>query len=338
MAKERIQKVLALAGFGARRQCELLVLDGRVTINGHRVRELPVLVEPGTDRISVDGKPVHVAKPVYYILNKPKGVICTHNDPSGRKLAVELLSGVREKLFPVGRLDADSLGLLIMTNDGELAQKLTHPSFSVPKTYRVEVTGCPTPATLKVIRAGTWLSEGKTSPAEISFIHKQHDNAILEITLREGRNREIRRMLAKHGHRVRRLVRIRMGRLSIKGLSFGSYRKLRPEEVKYLQSLAAKVPDTKAEAPRPRRKPKPATRGGDTRGRSTGRTGEGAERSTRQGGGVGGSTSGRGTGRKTTRKPAAKSQPPRGTKGKQQTTPKKAAPKQPKKRRIILPE
>ncbi|MBN2560580.1 MAG: rRNA pseudouridine synthase [Phycisphaerae bacterium] len=271
MATERIQKVLAAAGFGARRAGELLVLDGRVAVNGRTVRTLPVLVDPDKDRITVDGKPVRPEGLAYYLLNKPRHVFCTHNDPAGRKLAVDLLVGVRERVFPVGRLDAESTGLLIMTNDGALAQKLTHPRFGIPKTYRVEVAGCPTTKTLQRLRAGTWLADGKTAPAMISVTHRQRDKAIMEITLREGRNREIRRMLAKAGHKVRRLARVRMGKLSIRKLPLGAFRRLTPDEVQYLRSLAERfstqgatrrparsrpaAPREPATEPRPRRAP-----------------------------------------------------------------------------------
>lgn len=243
MPTERIQKVLASAGFGSRRACELLVEKGRVTVNGRTIRALPLLVDPTKDKIRVDRKSIRSERPVYYLLNKPRGVFCTHNDPDGRKRAIDLMTGVRERVFPVGRLDADSMGLLIMTNDGDLTQKLTHPSFQAPKTYRVEVKGSPKPEALQRLRKGVWLSEGKTAPATIKIIHKDREKAVLEITLREGRNREIRRMLAKLGHRVRRLTRLRMGKLSIRKLPQGAYRPLTKSEVQYLYRLAEVTPD-----------------------------------------------------------------------------------------------
>lgn len=237
MAAERIQKILAAAGFGARRFCEQLVLDGRVAVNGEIVRCLPVLIEPAQDRVTVDGKPVHEKKLAYYLLHKPRHVFCTHNDPAGRTRAVDLLVGVRERVFPVGRLDADSTGLLLLTNDGELAQRLTHPRYGIPKTYRAEVVGCPTAESLEHLRSGIWLSDGKTAPAAITFAHKAREKAVLEITLRESRSREIPRMLAKTGYKVRRLARIAIGKLTIRGLPVGAFRKLTPTEVKYLRSL-----------------------------------------------------------------------------------------------------
>ena len=238
MPTERIQKVLAAAGFGARRTCEQLVLDGHVSVNGEVVRALPVLVDPRRDRITVDRRPVRAERLVYYILHKPRHVYCTHHDPAGRKRAVDLLGGVRERVFPVGRLDADATGLLLMTNDGALAERLTHPRYGIPKTYRAEVDGCPSPQMLQRMRGGVWLSDGRTAPAEIRLVHKQRDKAVIEITLREARNREVRRVLAKLGHRVRRLTRIRMGKLSIRGLPAGAFRPLTRAEVEYLNHLA----------------------------------------------------------------------------------------------------
>jgi 23S rRNA pseudouridine2605 synthase len=242
MATERIQKVLAAAGYGARRACEQLVLDRRVAVNGTVVHTLPVLVDPERDHIVVDGKPLRAARHVYFLLNKPPGVFCTHNDPSGRTRAVDLLVGVRERVFPVGRLDSESTGLLIMTNDGALTQKLTHPRFAVPKTYQAETVGCPTTETLAKLRAGVWLSDGKTAPANITILHRERDKTVLEITIRESRNRELRRVLAKLGHKVRRMARVRMGKLTIRGLPLGAYRVLNSAEVKYLHSLAEQVP------------------------------------------------------------------------------------------------
>lgn len=241
MATERIQKVLAAAGFGSRRSCEALVSAGRVRVNGRRACDLPLLVDPERDRISVDGKLIRSARRVYFLLHKPRGVYCTQSDPDGRKRAIDLMVGVRERVFPVGRLDADSAGLLIMTNDGELTQKLTHPRFMTPKTYRAEVQGCPTTEALDKLRRGVWLSEGRTAPAEITVVHKDRRKAVLEITLREGRNREIRRILAKLGHKVRRLTRIRMGRLSIRKLPVGAYRPLTKTEVQALYRLAERA-------------------------------------------------------------------------------------------------
>ncbi len=317
MPTERLQKLLAAAGFGARRSCEDLILDGRVRVNGHRVDKLPVLVEPGTDHITVDGKPVRAERRVYFLLNKPTRVVCTNKDQSGRKRAVDLMVGVRERVFPVGRLDVDSMGLLIMTNDGELSQKLTHPRFSVPKTYRAEVDGSPTTAALEKLREGVWLSDGRTGRSRIQVIHRQRTKATLEITLREGRNRQVRRMLAKLGYEVRRLTRIRMGKLSIARLSPGSFRPLTPAELKYLHGLTKKIVD-EAPASRPRR----------SRRRTKGPSAAGAQSVRR------GAESRRSKARRTA-KPAADSKPAaRGRAAKTSKQPQDPKPR----RRMILPE
>lgn len=266
MGTQRIQRILATAGYGSRRACEQLVVDGRVSVNGEVRRTLPILVDTQKDRIAVDGKAMRVEPHVYFLLNKPKNVFCTNFDPDGRKRAVDLLVGVKERVFPVGRLDCDATGLLIMTNDGALAQKLTHPRHGAYKTYRVEVSGSPTEGALEKLRAGVWLSEGKTSPAQITLIHRQKSKAVLEITLREGRNREIRRVLAKFGHNVRRMMLIRIGKLSIAKVPLGGYRRLTEAEVRYLHKLAEPGAEIVAAAAAPRRSrsrpggPRPAAR------------------------------------------------------------------------------
>lgn len=234
---ERLQKVLATAGLGSRRACEEIILDGRVCVNGRRVNELPVLVDPKSDKITVDGRRISLEQKVTYILNKPKGVLATQKDPRGRKRAVDLMEGVSERVYPVGRLDADSQGLLLMTNDGDLAAKLTHPRYGVPKTYRARVRGRVGDGVLGKLRQGIWLSEGKTQPARVTLVYKGREYSIVEITLREGRNRQVRRMLAQLGHPVRELTRIRVGKLSIRGLGVGKYRKLNKRELDDLGKL-----------------------------------------------------------------------------------------------------
>ena len=238
MAKQRIQKILAAAGYGSRRACEELVENGNVEIDGRLVTDLPILVDPAKSKITVNGRPVRPERFVYFLLNKPKGFHCTSSDPAGRRRAIDLMVGVRERVYPVGRLDADSMGLLIMTNDGDLSQKLTHPRYGAPKTYRVDVKGQPTAEQLAALRRGIWMAEGKTRPAEVEVIHSGREKSVLEITLREGRNREIRRMLAQSGHKVKRLTRIKIGKLSVKHVPLGGFRALTATEVEYLFKLA----------------------------------------------------------------------------------------------------
>jgi 23S rRNA pseudouridine2605 synthase len=235
MPNERLQKVLAAAGVASRRECEVIILDGRVAVNGKKVHTLPVLVNPDTDKITVDGRPLRSERKVYFLLHKPKGVHCTNFDPDGRTRVVDLMGGVRERLFPVGRLDAETPGLLLMTNDGELAQQLTHPRHGVPKTYRAHVNGLVTEDALAQLRKGVWVDEGRTKVSEASIIHASREQSVIEITLREGRNREVRRVLAKIGHPVRRLIRIRIGPLSLRGLAPGEFRPMTTAEVNVLK-------------------------------------------------------------------------------------------------------
>lgn len=232
---ERIQKVLAAAGYGSRRSCEELVLDGRVTINGKRLTELPILVAAHIDDIRVDGRPIRVQHHVYFMLHKPRGVISTNNDPQGRRRAIDLLPGVRERVFSVGRLDADSTGLLLMTNDGDLAERLTHPRYGVEKTYEVAVAGKVSPEDMDKLHRGIWLDGGRTQPARVRIMHRGPKATHLHLTLREGRNREVRRILASLGHNVRRLKRIRMGPLLLRGVGVGKYRPLTARELEALR-------------------------------------------------------------------------------------------------------
>ena len=234
---ERIQKVLAGAGYGSRRVCEELVLEGRVSVNGRVVDTLPILVDPNTDDIRVDGQRLKREKRVYYLLHKPKGVLCTNADPSGRIRAVDLLRGVRQRVYPVGRLDMHSTGLLLMTNDGELAARLTHPRYGVEKTYRATVAGKISKEDVDKLRQGVWLSEGKTQSACVKIVRASLTKSLLEIRIREGRNRQIRRMLARLGHKVVSLKRTKIANISIRGLGVGNFRSLTSTEVADLHKV-----------------------------------------------------------------------------------------------------
>ncbi len=256
MARERLQKLLAAAGVASRRECEQIVLDGRVQVNGRVVLSLPAFADPERDRIVVDGQPLRSERKVYYLLHKPRGVHCTNRDPDGRPRAVDLMAGVKERLFPVGRLDADSTGLLLMTNDGELAEHLAHPRYGVPKTYRAHVNGMVTDEDLARLRKGIWLSDGKARIASARIIHRGRERSVLEVTLTEGRNREVRRVLAHLGHNVRKLIRIRIGPLSLRGLAPGEYRPLSKAEVAALHR--PQQPHRPGGRPRPPRKARQA--------------------------------------------------------------------------------
>lgn len=238
MGMERLQKVLANAGVASRRQCERLIATGHITVDGRVVKEMGVVVDPSESVICCDGVPIHEERKVYYLLNKPRGFVCTNRDELGRPRAVDLLRDVPQRVYTVGRLDEDSEGLIIITNDGKLTELLSHPRYGVPKTYRVEVGGR---VDLEDLRAslgrGVWLSEGKTAPARVRIVQKGRNNTVLEITLREGRNREVRRVLARSGYVVRSLRRIKIGWLSDPRLKPGRYRRLSRGEVARLYSM-----------------------------------------------------------------------------------------------------
>lgn len=230
---ERLQKVLARAGFGSRRTSEELIAAGRVTVDGE-VAVLGRRVDPDRVVVEVDGVPVGVRPGlVHYLLNKPRGVVSTASDTHGRPTVVELVPD-DPRVFPVGRLDADTEGLLVLTNDGDLTQQLTHPSHGVPKTYLAEVRGVPSDGALRRLREGVDLDDGTTSPARAHLVQSSGDTAAIEITIHEGRNRQVRRMCDAVGHPVLRLVRTRIGDLSDPALAPGEWRPLTPAEVRDL--------------------------------------------------------------------------------------------------------
>jgi 23S rRNA pseudouridine2605 synthase len=230
---ERLQKVLARAGLGSRRVCEELIADGRVTVNGD-VARLGRRVDPKHDAVALDGVPVIVRDDlVYYLLNKPTGYVSTASDPEGRPTVVELVPDT-PRVFPVGRLDYDTEGLLLLTNDGDLTHLLTHPSFGVVKTYLAEVEGEPTPAAVRALREGVELDDGRTAPARVKVVQRRGATSAMELGLHEGRNRQVRRMCEAVGHPVVRLVRTRIGPLRDGSLKPGTWRALDPAEVRAL--------------------------------------------------------------------------------------------------------
>jgi 23S rRNA pseudouridine2605 synthase len=231
--RQRLQKVLARVGLGSRRACEELIADGRVVVNGEKAI-LGQRVDPTVDRVELDGVLLPVLPGlVHYVLNKPVGVVTTADDPHGRRTVVGLVPD-EPRVFPVGRLDADSEGLLILTNDGDLAQRLTHPSFGVEKEYLAEVEGVPSAGALRTLRQGVELDDGMTAPATVGVVGP----GVLRIVIHEGRNRQIRRMTEAVGHPVRRLVRTRIGPLSEQGLGPGEWRPLTLSEVRDLAAAA----------------------------------------------------------------------------------------------------
>lgn len=240
----RLQKVLAQAGIGSRRACEALISEGRVEVNSEVVTEQGRRVDPERDVIRVDGSRIPPPRRhLYLVLNKPRGVVVTMDDPEGRRTVADVLaegatrSARRERLFHVGRLDTDSEGLLILTNDGDFAHKLAHPSYQVPKTYIVEVSGAVRPATLKRLRRGITLDDGPVRPTSVKIVSEAGDNTLLKITLQEGRNRIVRRTMEAVGHPVRRLSRIGIGPVRLGNLKVGEYRELTREELGGLLDL-----------------------------------------------------------------------------------------------------
>ena len=247
----RLQKIISQAGIASRRAAEKLIAEGRVTINGETVREMGTKADPSTDDIRVDGRRVKSAERVRYILlYKPPGFVTTRSDPERRPTVIDLLRGVKEYVYPVGRLDYDTEGLLLLTNDGDLAAKLTHPRHGVERTYEARVSGMPDDDAIGRLRTGIPLDGRRTLPADVSLLNKRRADrdGIVTITIREGRNRQVRRMLEAVGHPVRKLIRVGIGPLSDRGLKPGTWRELTAQELRVLKQTA----EWKATPPAPR--------------------------------------------------------------------------------------
>jgi len=244
MAKTRIQKLLADLGIASRRHVEEMILEGRITVNREAIRKLPCFVDPEQDEIHLDGRRVKLrarlaqARKVYFLLNKPRGVVCTQSDPEGRPKAIDLLPPMKERLYCVGRLDKDSTGVLILTNDGELTNRLTHPRYGVVKTYTVRVDGRVSGEDLDKMKHGYYLEGKRLLGAEVKILRRGFKETWLEVKLREGRNREIRRMLEGLGYKVRRLKRTAIGPIDDRGIKIGNYRPLSPVEVRKLKNAS----------------------------------------------------------------------------------------------------
>jgi pseudouridine synthase len=281
--EQRLQKVLSQAGVASRRAAERLIAEGRVTLNGTTVREMGTKADADRDDIRVDGRRLHAPERKRYILlNKPSGYVSTRSDPQRRPTVIDLLVGVREYVYPVGRLDYDTEGLLLLTNDGDLAARLTHPRHGIERSYEARVAGLPSVEAVRQLRDGIPLDGRRTLPADVTVLNPSgaskgagtsRDGAsrkgdvrtrrdegpvrktigVVQITIREGRNRQVRRMLEAVGHPVRELTRTRIGPLTDRRLKVGSWRDLTPEEVTTLRALANRPAPT----PPPRR-PRPA--------------------------------------------------------------------------------
>ncbi len=245
--EERLQKILSAAGISSRRAAEDIILEGRVRVNGKVVTELGAKADPDKDHVKVDGKLINPKQPKTYImLNKPAGFVTTMSDPEGRPIVANLLKGVRVRVYPVGRLDYDTEGLLLLTNDGDFAHLVTHPRHELPKTYLVKVKGALEDRHVASLEQGVFLKDGKTAPARVRKLRKEESNSWVEITIHEGRKRQVRRMIDYTGHSVIKLKRTKVGNLNLGDLLMGAYRHLTLDEVRGLRDMA-----TQEEAKRP---------------------------------------------------------------------------------------
>lgn len=237
----RLQKYMALAGVASRRKSEEIILNGDVKVNNKVVKELGTKVDTKKDKVMVYDKVIKLeSQKIYIILNKPMGYVSTVKDEKDRKKVIDLIDGVEERIYPVGRLDADTTGLILLTNDGNLTYKITHPSNNVIKKYIAIVEGVPNKIELQKLREGLYLNGRKTSKAKIKILKRFDDDSIIEVQITEGRNRQVKRMFEAINHPVKKLKRIAIGDIEMGDLQVGNYRFLNEEEVKYLKSLGKK--------------------------------------------------------------------------------------------------
>ena len=234
----RINLHMARCGLGSRRACDEFINQGRVSLNGKTLTQLGTKVDPLRDRIVVDDEVLKPEKPTYVVLNKPQGVVCTSSKRERMPRAVDLLEGVRGRLFCVGRLDADSEGLLLLTNDGLFSELMTHPRYCVPKVYQLTLRGRIENTKLDKLRAGVWIAEGKTQNVSVKISRRSRERSFLDVTIHEGKNRELRRIFARIGHPVLRLTRVKIASLTLSGLKTGEYRFLRQSEIDALVRAA----------------------------------------------------------------------------------------------------
>jgi 23S rRNA pseudouridine2605 synthase len=248
--EERLQKILSAAGISSRRAAEDIILEGRVRVNGKVVTELGAKADPDKDHVKVDGKLINPKQPKAYImLNKPAGFVTTMSDPEGRPIVAHLLKGVKVRVYPVGRLDYDTEGLLLLTNDGDFAHLVTHPRHELPKTYLVKVKGFLEDRNVENLEQGVFLKDGRTAPAKVRKLRKEESNSWVEITIHEGRKRQVRRMIDFTGHSVIKLKRTKVGNLNLGDLPVGAYRHLTFDEVRGLREMATQE-EAKPRAPK----------------------------------------------------------------------------------------
>ena len=239
---ERLQKILAKAGIASRRRCEEFIKEGRVTVDGKIITELGFKVDPERATITFDGQPVILEEFIYILLNKPTGYVTTLSDPQGRPIVTDLLPGIKQRVFPVGRLDFDTEGALILTNDGRLSQFIQHPRHEVNKTYMATVRGIPPSGKIRQLEKGILIDGQKTWPAKIRFLGKKKNESTLEVIIHEGKKRQVRKMMAAIGHPVKTLKRTAYGDLKLGKLESGKYRLLSKKDLKKI--FSGKIPFT----------------------------------------------------------------------------------------------
>ena len=246
--QERLNRFLARAGIASRRESDRLILAGKIQVNEQRVDRPGTRIDPERDRVALDGRPVR-PPPVftYLVLNKPAGYLVSAGDPHHSRTIYDLLTGIQARVFPVGRLDLDTRGVLILTDDGGLGHRLTHPSFGVKKTYQALVRGAPSSGALGKLRDGVLLEDGPTAPANVRLLRTARGNSLLEVTLHEGRKRQVKRMCAAVGHPVRRLERVAFAQITAGGLGPGEWRHLTPAEIGRLKGPSASAPSSRRE-------------------------------------------------------------------------------------------
>ncbi len=256
----RLQRFLASCGLGSRRACEEFITEGRVTIDGQTVSELGATVDPSSQTIALDGERLRMERKKYYVLHKPPGYLCTSSDPAGRRKAIDLLPSEGPRLFTVGRLDENSTGLLVVTNDGDLAEKLAHPRHQIFRVYHIQVAGHPTREVYDSLKEGLRFAEGRFRVRSVKSLKKVGQSTWLEVVLSEGHNRELRRLFARVGHKVLKLTRISFGPIRLGKLKMGEYRDLSLPELEALHGILANVRE-RGSRPRPERdtdEPRPA--------------------------------------------------------------------------------
>ena len=240
LALERIQKILAKAGIASRREAERMVLEGRVSVNGKVVQTLGFKADPSKDHIKVDGKRVASSEPkIILVLNKPRGYLSTVKDPKGRPTVLALIKNLKWRVYPIGRLDFDAEGVLLLTNDGDLAHFLSHPRFSIPKTYWVKVAGVPEEKKLMRLKRGVMLEDGRARAISCSLIRQKEKNSWVRVVVTEGRNHLVKRMFSAIGHTVLKLKRVEYGPIRLGDLPFGQFRYLTPMEMEKLRQISS---------------------------------------------------------------------------------------------------